>query len=197
MWKNFVKRFACLRGVAAAFALLSILPNYYLISKWEILRAVHAAILSWNKLASWVGERIGEIPFLPQLSESQVNIFIITTSIVWPGWYSVYRAAKIAETPSQRKFIPTLLIFSALSSITLYILFIAGGNSFFDLWLTGNVAIFFLVAIINMPAYRTGVIFVIGLLVTFELLYFINVPSVRKAVNEFSCKAAKLATEEC
>ena len=54
-------------------------------SRFEVLRAIHAAIVGWDEMAAWIGRLVGQIPYLPELTGAQVNfcMFFFASPFLW------------------------------------------------------------------------------------------------------------------
>jgi len=91
IWAKWVERFWFLRGVGAALAVAALVPQVTDLSRWEFLRAFEALIFGWNNVAEWIGALVGRLPLLPTLSASTVNAIVITSSLIIPGAFALYK----------------------------------------------------------------------------------------------------------
>lgn len=190
------------RGAVAAISLVSLIPNITGFTKFEFLHAITAAIAGWNKLASYLGDLIGTIPFVPELSSTVINsIAILFTTIAPPLIYS----ASYILFSKEKYFRSSFVIFS------LYMLF-EGGRISYNLMvnidngiigytsvgpdyssvfenITGLlfVAIFFIYSLFAVPNYAKGFFTVMTFLITLQILYFLNTPWLIDSVNNLSC----------
>jgi hypothetical protein len=103
---RWLERFWFLRGVAAALAVVQLVPVFVDLSAYEFLRAFHALIVGWNLFAAWVGSLIGTLPFIPDLEPVVVNALLFAGSIGVPsafafaGGFEERRRSRLSWTPS-------------------------------------------------------------------------------------------------
>ncbi|MEX3008349.1 hypothetical protein [Hoeflea sp. TYP-13] len=90
---KWLKGFWWTRGVFAAISLVALLPKIVNLSRYEILRAIHAAILAWDVLASKIGEAVGELFLIPPIPSTIVNFVIFMTTIGLPVVFGSYKFA--------------------------------------------------------------------------------------------------------
>ena len=98
VWKAWIQRFWWLRGVVTAVTLAALVPNFVNLSRYEFLRAFHAVIVSWNVLTTKIGQLIGKIPYLPEISGEMVSTLAFTLSICVPSlfaWFKIARGIRI------------------------------------------------------------------------------------------------------
>ena len=196
-WDKQISRFVWLRGVIAGFAILSFLPNYIPFSQLEILKAVHATIIGWNELSKIVGEVIGKIPFFPSLSPSMVNTILVASTIIGPAWFSIYSETGIRQHPNEFLIKVTAILLGALLGVLLFAFFVENERRQYAVIFWGGNFIFLVFALMYMPSYRSGFIFVVGFLFVFELLYLVNNPYIERSVKNFTCRYDHSDTQNC
>lgn len=83
--KKWAERFWIIRGIATAFLLLALVPEFTSLEKYEFLRGFHATIIGWNYVAGAIGDAIGKLPILPHLESSTVNTILFAISFGLPS----------------------------------------------------------------------------------------------------------------
>ncbi len=78
-------RFWFLRGATFALMLMTLVPEFVNLSRFDFLRAFHALILSWNGVAELIGLCFGWLPFVPDIPYWLINTFTIMLIIVFPA----------------------------------------------------------------------------------------------------------------
>ena len=84
-WKAWGKRFWWLRGALAAMAVAAAVPNVTDLSRFELLRAFHALVVSWNDVMAAIGGWIGKLPFVPRISAEIINSVVFGFTISAPA----------------------------------------------------------------------------------------------------------------
>ena len=82
-WERLKNTSWLVRGALGAWPLLAALEAITPFEKIEILRSLHAMILSWNELIIWLGQLIGKIPFVPNLAAWFLNSLAICSLLVF------------------------------------------------------------------------------------------------------------------
>mgnify|MGYP001049145463 CR=1 FL=1 len=192
MLQKIWKKFVFLRGIAAAFAVLSFVPQFFPFEQMDILRAVRAVIFNWNHLAAIVGDLIGSIPFFPELSARTVNFLILATTVSVPAFYAMWPGRAYANERSG-----TIALISSIFAMMIFITVQFNFDLPLDAYRVLVVALLLTMIIFLLPVYRSGLVFVIAVLVTFEAVYWLNLPQFRDSVDRFICQAEQMSAEEC
>lgn len=192
MLKKIWTKYVFLRGVVAAFAVLSFVPQFFPFEQIDILRAVRAVIFNWNHLASIVGDLIGFIPFVPELSASTVNFLILATTVYVPGFYAMWPGRAYANERSG-----IIALISAIFALVIFLTVQLDYDLPLDAYRVLIVALMLTMIIFLLPVYRNGLLFVIVMLATFEAVYWLNLPQFRDSVDRFICQAEQMSAEEC
>jgi len=201
-WKAWIRRFWWLRGVTAALALTALVPTYIDLSRYEFLRAFHAVIVGWNLVAEKLGEIIGEIPFIPQISGETASTLIFFMSIGLPIFIVLM---KESTTSYPFSIYPFRYIFSVFSFF-LYI--IAFSVAYYVLiaiditigWIIANSILFlgtFLFTILKLPGYGKGLLFIASFIIAMEILYLLKTPWLAEQISQFVCEALEAPPENC
>lgn len=221
-WKKYVVAFWWLRGAAAAVVIASLVEKITDFSRFEFLRAIHAAIVGWETLARIVGKLIGEIPYIPELSPNVVNALLFVSSVGIPSAFAGFKY--ITDDYDEKEFIK--YVFSifwgiSLSLLLVYISFEAFKNLSLSMegegvvgWYRVNkwqcircvfgisfgflfIFMMFLRSFLYLPGFSRGVVHVCVFLITVEVLYLLEVPWVHEQINGFACDVLADGYEGC
>lgn len=78
----------------AAMSLTSLVPNVVDLSRFQFLRAFHLIILRWEELMTLIGNFIGRLPIIPELSANMMNYILFVFSVGLPASFGLWRWAK-------------------------------------------------------------------------------------------------------
>jgi len=81
-WQTLQKTNWFMRGALGAFPILAFFEQIFPLDKVEILRALHAIVLSWNELVGRIGAIIGKLPLVPELPVWLMNGLAIYSLLV-------------------------------------------------------------------------------------------------------------------
>ena len=95
-WKAWAERIWWIRGAAAGMAMLGAIPEFMDLSEFEFVRAFHAIVVGWNKLAALFGDWLGTLFGVSPLSHRVINASLFGLSFGLP-------AASAALMPWWRK----------------------------------------------------------------------------------------------
>ena len=207
-WKDWVRRFWWLRGVAAAITLAAIAPNYLNLSRYEFLRALHAIIVGWNMVAEILGDFIGKILFLPELSAATVNTAIFTLSVVIPTFIAVTKVHYVSDRLLE--YIPISPQSHEANSIALAIVVVLMPFFYYEMATKGYstdlywtiiliiaTPLFLILPVIVLPGFGRGVLFFLSFIVTVEVLYILQAPWLAEHINTLACDALSVPPEDC
>jgi len=187
-WKYWVSRFWWLRGVAAAFALTSLVPLLFDFSRYELLRALHAIIVGWNIALTKIGQFIGKFPFIPELSSDVMNTIIFISSVTLPLFFSFLRTYISLLYSLFLAFFVTYTYHHTItaeeSDILVWIFFI-------------EISLTVILATFVLPSFGKGIIYVLTFIVTLEILYILSSPWLAEPINAFACEVLSIPAEDC
>ena len=78
-----------MRGALAAISLISLIPNFVDISRFETLRALHVVFWSWQHVLEDLGQVIGRLPLVPEISFLYMTVLIIYLNLYLPGAFAL------------------------------------------------------------------------------------------------------------
>lgn len=184
-----------LRGVSVAFLLIVLAQGIWQFEWFEALSFVRALVFVWEDFGAFAGELIGKLPFVPVLSSGVVGVVALALTVSSASMFrqSVSRDEAVETVGS------TVLHFAFLAPMLLVLYhnltFFADGHiqvvSYLDLMIL-TLLLFLLVmvlafgheAIMNR-GFRMGVLTFVATIVTIEILYQLNTPLVRGAIQSF------------
>jgi len=196
-----------IRGSLSAITIVGLIPTLFDFSRFEFLRFIHAVIVGWNQVANCIGKLIGQLPYIPEIPNRTVHL-VILISIFLSAAISVnyerqFRGHK-DNRKTQKLLLPIMkvmrwslknkkkliLIFIALVFLDFLIFIITGINPFIAKTMA-NMAILLCVFLTGLAIYisksfRSGVITLMGLLLTIEALYYLNLPVISDNIENFS-----------
>lgn len=211
-WSHWVERFWFLRGVATAILLASLAPSFTDLSRIEILRFFYALVFGWNKLVTRIGEAIGELFSIPPIDPVALNALFFALSLGIPSAYYMFKSRwnaamldaifgtktavldadiRASRTP-MGKFadVASAIVFGfAYFYLYLSVARAPAIDPTFGYWaVVGPLLLFhagaFALAAWKLPGYGKGLVFVVTLVATMQLLYFLQLPWVSDAVRD-------------
>lgn len=215
-WDALIKKHALwlqsfwfVRGVMGTMALIALIPQVTELEQIEVLRALYALIIGWNDVAAWIGRMIGQLPFIPELSEHFVTAFVFTVSIPVPIVFSIFQKESAISDPVVRvcfsgfmlgllpllhneissgsglAAIPTIDDdFSVLAFVGLVLLVIALVFGFWN-------------ALRIVPGLKSGFYFTLGVIATITVGYNIGTTEFSDWINATVCAELHIAPEDC
>ena len=84
-WKVWAERIWWIRGAAAGMAMLGAIPEFMDLSEFEFVRAFHAIIVGWNKLAALFGDWLGRLFGFSPISHRVINASLFGLSFGLPA----------------------------------------------------------------------------------------------------------------
>lgn len=195
--RSWLERFWFLRGVAGAIALAQLVPEFMDLSRYEFLRAAQAVIIAWDSVASRMGQLIGTLPFLPQLTAFHVNAAIFTAAFGVPAAYVVLRRGASDAPRRPRRSIRSLAAAAILFASVMAYAFVGSVHvrmRIVDLMIDGSqreanlaglifllvVAAMFvvalLVALVSLKGYARGLVLILSFILTLQVLYYLDAP---------------------
>ncbi len=213
IWKELVKQFWFLRGIAAAITLAEVVPRITDLSRFEFLRAFHALLVGWREVAGWIGSALGKLPLIPHISADVVNGAVFTASVGVPAGFALIRLgnSQSAVNRLDEFGIPrwSLWGFGATVPFFLYGIYMtATVPGYLETWqgraeeqgeilslvevsiLSLFVLAAFLCALITLKGYARGLIVFVSFVITLQLLYWINTPWLADFIRSISTNTA-------
>ncbi len=209
-WQGWLKRFWWLRGIAAAMTMAALVPQFIDVSRYEFLASFHAMIVGWNEVCRWIGSIVGEIPFLPDLSDTQVSTIVFATTVGVPVAINFYVQRRFARTEKEsyskftENFFEILLcIFPIVFLVLFYhslvtvglprelvsiLIFIPGALLFIGSWVW---------AILVLHGYGRGVLYSVTFILMMELLYMLNTPWLADQIRNLPCELQSPPPAHC
>lgn len=201
-WKAWIRRFWWLRGVTTALALTALVPTFIDLSRYEFLRAFHAVIVGWNLVTEKLGEIIGEIPFIPQISGEVVSTLIFIISIGLPIFIAVMKDLIIDYYVDKYGiyYILRLIIVSG-APFVITLSYYGTLVGFYDtpeiFILLAALLLSLLMTILALPGYGKGLLFVASFIIAMEVLYVLKTPLLAEQISQFVCEALEAPPENC
>jgi len=182
-----VERFWVLRGVAAAIAVMEGFDKFTSLDKYEFLRAFHALLVGWNRVAAFVGRMIGYLPFLPHYSANEVNALLFASTVGIPTVYEYTHgigAVGGGMYPARRFWFILLL---PLYYFLYLMVFEVAPHSIMD-WLRVSLisafcAFHWIVALVTMKGYRRGLVYTLTFVLTMQCLYWSHTPWLKNKID--------------
>lgn len=215
-WDGWVERFWFLRGVAAALVLLQLIPEFIDLSRWELLRAFHAMLIGWNRVASAIGDLLELLPFVVEVEAKWVNFALFAGAVsfpvamlaaniglraissFWNGAQSLQEFAPVAVWT----FVASIILFlvptipygiavgiGGLDLLAHFFVVPVSRGEYFSGWHIVLPIVFWLVALQQFRGYRRGIVLVATFALTLELLYLVNAPFVSEAIRDWTSHA--------
>ena len=201
------------RGCTGTLAFITLLAQFVNLENYEVARAINAILIGWSIVASYIGDLIGKIPFVPALDATAVNLALFMTSVTIPALFG--GAALYGEAWGKEKIdLGRERFFPAIMLAALSVLFLFGPYLFFygafdqiaenaaryhaeSVWpspeIRGNLEVAPIVMLtMGMPfifaltlrPYRLGTCFLLGAIFIVELSYY--APFLQDYIRDFS-----------
>lgn len=214
-WQKFASIGWFVRGVAGLFAILTLVPNYSDFHQGDILLVFHFLISKWNNVLEFVGHIIGEVTFLPTLTAAFLNTISLGLLLL-PSFIYTISLAK----DDMNFLIMAGPIVMSIGFLMIFYEYQLSGQGVFEYYFdrstrgehsdqpfnSGFVPIAFITALfiiililtfIYSKPIRYAACFVLGVIVTSEVLFFAGQPEFRNLVLDHTCQELKVDVEEC
>lgn len=217
--KELWHRFWYLRGVLAAFTIISVIPSFTDLSQYQLLRAIHVVIWTWNESMAWIGQLMGHLPWIPELPAHWVNVALLTLSIISPllalsfielpkefGWFRFILFAPFYYPLFFAVYaFPVWMIFEFIVVYNLEFPFeLANLDLIQKIFMLILLLSFFVVGLFVIvsaptiyPVYWKSFFWTISCLLVLELLYVLNAPIIAETIDNFACGRLNLSEDEC
>lgn len=202
MSKDFIigilKKHWWLRGATAAISLIALIQTFIPLDYKDTLRGFHAAITSWNKVASAIGSIISKVPYSPQLTGDQISAITLILSSVVPLtiilWHDTDEESSITEVLTSRALALGLGI---THSIALFEMTANKGDPLTNAMSWSFVSTGVLMSCFLIKGYFKGFIHVVVFILSIELMYLLSLPYISDGIKRFSCESIKGKYEGC
>ena len=198
MW-NSVKSSYFVRGVGAAFGLLTLLPQVLPFHALDILAGAHYVIIKWNDFAGRIGGLVAELFGVAAIPHQLVTFLVISISI---GPFYAISILK-SERGQHRGFVQNLGLWmravGGFGCVFLTVPFLVSAPPTHIFFWTSLIAIVIplSVALRFLPAYRAGFIAVIGFVMTMEAVYLMGSQKMREAFDNAVCEQKDSHAPRC
>lgn len=207
--------------------MLATIPEVTGLNYKEALTGLHSIIIGWNYYISKLGVILSFIPYIPKLSSDLINSFALTIFIIpgfykslWTN-YIFLRASK-NSTPTgfilSFHFAVTYLFFLSVTFFVIYAF-----NSvpemqprlenmtederpktsalYFAFSLVCLIAFIYVRSVAiqyrSSKGFRISIWFLFGVILSVEILFFLNGPGFARGWMEHSCAALEIPADEC
>ncbi|NQY41351.1 MAG: hypothetical protein HRT80_14760 [Henriciella sp.] len=188
-----LRKFAVVRGFIGALSLLSLLATILDIDASEFSRVVFAVLTLWQSFTSYIADSIGLFPFIPEFSSHQINALVFCSVVSVPGVLGIYDIYIGDDQLSLERVLITFAL-GFISFAGPFLVFTAFLNpaevaktNLSDL----DVIVFAtclsgipLIGALVVKGFREGVLYLIGVLLALQVLYF--APVVGEALQSWS-----------
>ncbi|WP_422074431.1 hypothetical protein [Tranquillimonas rosea] len=169
-------------------ALLTFLAQYSPFAVLDMATLVHHILMLWNDAVAQLGEFISGLVGMPSIPPEIANAVIIGLS-VGPVWsYTILKS----EWGTHRGLVQNAAFWTRAAIgcldgfvVAMIAIIVRSGPI---LYVTIATLLLLIITVLSrMPTFRKGFIFILGVLVASEGIYFVSTPAVRSAFDEFVC----------
>lgn len=200
MWAwNVLKTSHFVRGMTAAFGVLTVVPQLVPLSALDLLGGMQYVIIYWNDFSGRIGAFFARLCHIPPVPHEVVTALAIAISI-GPFWaLSIYQSdqGKFEGVVQRSAF--GYRVFSAFFMTLLASLFFVTSpvdTSLFWFSLIG-IIIPLLGTLFFLPVYRAGFFTVIGFVLFMECVYLLGTPAVLEAFDSAVCASGTSVAPRC
>ncbi|WPZ24046.1 hypothetical protein UM399_07510 [Sulfitobacter pontiacus] len=194
-----VNSFWFVRGLLGCVLFVSLLETFVDIGRWEIIRALYAITVSWNRLAELIGGLIGEIPYLIVLPGEIVTLTSLAT-LSLPGLLGEEKILNDREYETGDRietFVFYCAIFISYLIVSAFLVLLFGGNSYAFLIVCIVCFFMFIRGLQVKKPFRHGAQTAFGFVAGIQVLYLLGHPATAEWIKDQTCFTLEQSYSDC
>lgn len=92
------------RGFVGALSAITLLADVVGLESYEAARAIHALVVGWSAVTHQIGQLIGQLPFIPDLSAGTVNTIFFMGAVTVPALFGIRKFMEPLSMPGMPKW---------------------------------------------------------------------------------------------